>query len=190
MKTNIEPLTKEEIRLHRLDVEKENPAIYLGTYYKYNCGSLFGHWIDLTTFDDYEDFCDYCRRLHWDEEDPEFMVQDYMNYPESLYHESGLPTEEEFDRIKEYAELDARDQEAYTLYLDNHNNKADITEFQDHYIGYYGSGEDFAEHICEECGYFESLPEWLQCCIDFKAVWRSFDTGGDFIAYDGHIFRP
>lgn len=186
--TTFEPLTAEEIRTHIANQE-ENPAIYLGTYHKYNSGSLFGKWIDLSSFDDYEDFCEFCHRLHCDEQDPEFMVQDFENFPKSLYHEAGLPTEQEFDQIKEYAELDEDEREAYGIYLDCYNAQADMDEFRDHYMGKYDSGEDFAEHLCEECGYLQNLPDWLQCCMDYSAVWRSLDTGGDYSKYSRHIFQ-
>ena len=33
----------------------DQPAIYCGTYKKYNEGSLFGAWLDLRTFDSYDD---------------------------------------------------------------------------------------------------------------------------------------
>ena len=189
MITNLEPLTKEEIRAHAAHYDQAQPAIYCGTYHKYNCGSLYGMWGDITSFDDYSEFCDFCRRLHRDEYDPEFMTQDFEYFPESWYHESGLPTEKEFDRIKEYAELDDNEKDAYTAYLDNINENADVDEFRDHYEGKWDSPEDFAENLCEECGYFKNLPDWLQCCIDYSAVWRSLDTGGDYSEYDGHIFR-
>lgn len=189
MKTTYEPLTREEIFAHKMNHETTNPAIYLGTYAKYNSGSLYGKWIDLTTFDDYEDFCDYCHRVHYDEQDPEFMVQDFEYYPKSMYHESGLPTEKEFERIKEYAELDENEREAYSIYLETYNEKADLEEFRERYVGKYKSGVDFAEELCEDCGYLASLPDWLQSCIDYSAVWRSLETGGDYAEYDGHIFQ-
>lgn len=189
MKTKIQPLTKQEIKEHTANFEYCKPAIYLGTYHKYNCGSLFGQWIDITTFADYEDFVTYCYRLHHDESDPEFMTQDFEGYPKCLYHESGIPTENEFERIKEYADLDEDEQEAFAIYLDNFNENADLDEFRERYEGKYNSGEDFAEFICEEFGYFEHVPQWLQCCIDYAAVWRTFETGGDYSEYDGHIFR-
>lgn len=188
MTTTFEPLTQEEKQRHNSSSTYIAPSLYVSTFGKYNRGNLAGQWIDLTTFCDYEEFCDYCRRLHWDEEDPEFMVQDYEYYPSSLYHEAGLPTEEEFDRILEYADLDDNDQEAYALYLANYNEKADVDEFREYYMGHFRSGEDFTEYICEECGYFTSLPDWLQCCIDYSAVWRSLDTGGNYSEYNGHIF--
>ena len=59
------------------------PKVYVSTYAKYNDGSLGGEWVDLTDFDTYEDFVDYCSELHKDENDPEFMVQDYEGYPSS-----------------------------------------------------------------------------------------------------------
>ena len=190
MTTNLEPLTKNEIRTHAAHYESGNPAIYVGTYYKYSCkNSLYGLWIDLTTFDEYDELCDFCRRLHCDENDPEFMVQDFENYPKSLYHEGGLPTAEEFERINEFAALDENKKEAYEIFLDNYNENATIEEFEERYEGKYDSGEDFAEYLCEECGYFKNLPQWLQCCIDYSAVWRSLDTGGDYSEFDGHIFR-
>lgn len=55
----------------------DQPAIYCGTYKKYNEGSLFGAWLDLRTFDSYEEFIDVCKQLHAEEEDPELMFQDY-----------------------------------------------------------------------------------------------------------------
>lgn len=189
MTTNLEPLTKNEIRTHAAHYDQAKPAVYVGTYHKYNCGSLYGMWVDITTFDEYEEFCDFCRRLHRDENDPEFMVQDFEYYPESWYHEGGLPSEKEFERINEFAALDEDKKEAYEIYLDNYNEDATIEEFEERYEGKYDSGEDFAEHLCEECGYFKNLPQWLQCCIDYSAVWRSLDTGCDYSEFDGHIFR-
>lgn len=49
---------------------------YVGTYAKYNSGSLFGQWIDVSDFDNMEDFLEACRKLHADEKEPEIMFQD------------------------------------------------------------------------------------------------------------------
>jgi antirestriction protein len=32
------------------------PSVYVGTYHKYNCGSIAGAWLDLTDFDSSEEF--------------------------------------------------------------------------------------------------------------------------------------
>lgn len=38
------------------------PAVYVGTYHKYNCGSIFGKWFELTEFNGREDFTRPVRR--------------------------------------------------------------------------------------------------------------------------------
>ena len=88
-----------------------------------------------------------------------------------------------------FAELDEDKKEAYEIYLDNYDKDATIEDFEERYEGKWDSPEDFAANLCEECGYFRNLPDWLQCCIDYSAVWRSLDTGGDYSEYDGHIFN-
>ena len=182
-----EPLTKEEIRAHAAHYENSNPAVYCGTYAKYNNGSLYGMWIDLSTFEEYADFIKFCSRLHADEADAELMFQDYEHYPSQWYHESCMGAET-FERIKEYANLSEEKREAYEAYLSNWD-EGTLEDFEERYEGTYESPEDFAEYLCEECGYFKNLPQWLQCCIDYSAVWRSLDTGGDYTEVDGYIFR-
>ena len=56
-------------------------GIYVGTYAKYNSGSIFGMWIDLESVSDAYEFFEVCRALHSDEADPEFMMQDYQGFP-------------------------------------------------------------------------------------------------------------
>ena len=50
--------------------------IYVGTYYKYNCGSIAGAWIDLENLTK-DEFYQKCKELHKGEQDPEFMFQDF-----------------------------------------------------------------------------------------------------------------
>ena len=65
-------------------------SVYVGTYGKYNNGSLFGAWLDLSDYADKEEFYEACRELHKDEEDAEFMFQDWENVPEGLIGESWI----------------------------------------------------------------------------------------------------
>ena len=53
--------------------------VYVGTYGKYNNGSLSGAWLDLSDYSDKEEFYEACRELHKDEEDAEYMFQDWEN---------------------------------------------------------------------------------------------------------------
>jgi len=57
------------------------PSIYVGTYHKYNCGSIYGAWIDVLDYDDKAEFYAHCSTLHADEVDPELMFQDWEGFP-------------------------------------------------------------------------------------------------------------
>lgn len=179
-----EPLTQEELNDHRATLNGE-PAVYCGTYGKYNNGSIDGMWIDLTSFYDYNEFVEFCERLHADEEDPELMFQDYEGFPKNWYYES-LMDESTFDKIIEYADLDENMQEAYEAYLEHWDCNADLREVQERYQGHYDSPEDFAEQLYNE---IYEIPDFIIGFIDWSAVWRSLDTGGDYFESDGHIFR-
>ena len=65
-------------------------SVYVGTYAKYNNGSLSGAWLNLSDYSDKEEFYEACRELHKDEEDAEYMFQDWENVPEGLIDESWI----------------------------------------------------------------------------------------------------
>lgn len=67
------------------------PAVYVGTWAKYNNGSIEGCWFnDLTVFETESDFLSAARKFHQDEKDPEFMYQDYENFPSGMASEYGF----------------------------------------------------------------------------------------------------
>lgn len=61
-----------------------NSQVYVGTYAKYNNGSIDGAWIALAGCKDYEDFLAQCGKVHKDEREPEFMIQDTEDMPDGL----------------------------------------------------------------------------------------------------------
>ena len=79
---------QEAISKHEWKHERDSPAIYCGTYGKYNEGNLGGMWVNVSTFDSYDDFKTFCLAIHADEEEPELMYQDGENIPDSLCSES------------------------------------------------------------------------------------------------------
>lgn len=62
--------------------------LYVGTYGKYNNGSIDGEWLDLSDYNDSQEFLAACAELHKDEHDPEFMFQDFEGFPRDFYSES------------------------------------------------------------------------------------------------------
>ena len=162
----------------------DQPAIYCGTYGKYNNGSLDGAWLDLEAFDSYDEFLEICALLHDDEDDPEFMFQDYQGFPREWYDESGL--KESFDNIVEYCKLDENDREVFDAYYEWSGN-ADFAHFRDHYMGKFDTEEDFAEYIVSECYDLDNMMGDLSFYFDYERYARdSFMT--DYAFCDGYVF--
>ena len=156
------------------------PRIYVGTYAKYNDGDLSGEWVDLTDFAyDYEGFVKHCREIHKDEKDPEFMIPDYEGYPSSMYHEGGLPSEEEFDKIIELYELDDSEKNAYAAYLELGYSDDSIEAFREHYYGKYEDDNTLGYEIVEEMG----MPQNPEMYFDYERFGRD-------LMYDYHYGDP
>ena len=73
--------------------------VYVGTYNAYNNGSLRGGWLDLADYPKYSDFLAACRKLHKNERDPEFMIQDSEGFPDGLDCLEWL-SEQDFNDVK------------------------------------------------------------------------------------------
>ena len=73
--------------------------VYVGTYRKYNNGSLAGGWLDLADYNDYGAFIAACKKMHEDENDPEFLIEDSEGFPDGLDCCEWI-YEEEFNDVK------------------------------------------------------------------------------------------
>ena len=74
-------------------------SVYVGTYKKYNNGSLKGGWLNLADYASYGEFLKACVELHKDERDPEFMIQDSEDFPDGLDSQEWIG-EGDFNDIK------------------------------------------------------------------------------------------
>ena len=134
---------QEAISKHEWKHDSDSPALYCGTYGKYNSGNFNGMWVNVSTFDSYEEFLNFCKAIHADEEEPELMFQDGENIPDSLCHESM--GEEEFNNLLKYCELcDEYNVFAVDDFLEFYSPE-DLDRMQDSYVGVYDSREDFAK---------------------------------------------
>ena len=89
--------------------------IYVGTYAKYNEGSIEGKWFDFSDFSDKDEFSGACKELHEDEEDPEYMFQDWENISDELIGESWL-SNNFFDIRNAMDDLSDTEQEAFMVW--------------------------------------------------------------------------
>ena len=177
---------KKEINAHELVNGSESPALYCGTYGKYNSGNFRGMWVDLSTFGSYEYFINFCKAIHADEEDPELMFQDYANIPDSLYRESM--GEEEFNNLLKYCDLcDEYCVSAVDDFLEWYSPE-DLDRMHDAYVGVYESKEDFAEELVDDCYNLEKMMGDLSCYFDYEKFSRDLFINDYCIGSRGTVF--
>lgn len=133
-----------------------NPKVFVSTYKKYNEGRLEGEWLSLDEFDSYGEFIEYCRNLHSDEVDPEFMFQDWEDIPEQFISESHIDKE-----LWDWLDLDDYERFITKLYWDKLDDSADVQNILANYYGEFDSFEEFGRHIVNELFYdaFKKYPD-------------------------------
>lgn len=182
---NLESL-QEAISKHEWKHGSDSPALYCGTYGKYNSGNLRGMWLDLSTFDYYEEFEAFCFAIHADEADPELMYQDFANMPDCLYHESM--GEKGFEKIMEYCELcDEYGVSAVEDFLEFYSPEY-LDNMQDAYAGVYDSEEDFARELVRDCYDIEKMMGNLADYFDYDALARDLFLSDYYFGSHGTVF--
>lgn len=147
--------------------------VYVGTYKKYNEGSLFGKWLNLADYSDHDEFYEACKELHADEDDAEFMFQDWEYIPRGQIGESWISESifELIGRVDEIKELGAfmafLDFTSYSL--EDEDLDYLLSKFNDCYHGKHDSEEDFAEYLVDN-GSFGEIPDHLTRYIDYEKI--------------------
>lgn len=174
---------------HQINISEAR--VYVGTYGKYNAGSLFGKWLNLSDYSDKDEFYVACRELHSDEEDPEFMFQDYENIPEDLISESWI-SDKIFDVLEALDDMEESQQEPFLIWCNNRSHSfADkdiydlIRGFEDDYMGAYEDEEDYAYNFVEQC---YDLPEFALSYFDYEKFARDLFMC-DYWFEAGFVFR-
>lgn len=168
-------------------------CLYVGTYKKYNEGSLYGMWVDLEQFTDAYDFFEVCRQLHKDEPEPEFMFQDYQGFPKEFYHESM--NVDDIQKILDYLQLSVDEREMLDAYCECFGD--DLTDFDDlldkarkRNCGKWDSFQDFADHIADEeicCHSLGQSTEFFERYFDYKAFARDLECDY-YVSDNGYVF--
>lgn len=167
-----EPLTESEYNEHVCNCDGE-PALYVGTYGKYNGGSIDGAWVNIESFDDSEEFFSFCRRLHADERDPEYMYQDFEGFPKAWYSESGMG--DKIDRIIEWAQLDEDEKEICKEYWDEVGGDEDeeFSDILDKCIYHGDNCNDYYDELADLCFGGNECWERMQYFFDWEKWYRS-----------------
>ena len=171
----------------------EDFQIYVGTYSKYNSGSIYGSWLKLSDYSNYDGLLQAMRELHQDESEPEFMYQDYecseFFIKQKLISECHLSADiyEIAEQINS-SDYDFEIIEAYAECMSYYYNDVEdlLYNLSDSYFGQYNSDEDFAQDILEQDGSItENLPSYIY--IDWEATARHLMY--DYMSSNGYYFK-
>jgi antirestriction protein len=151
-----------------------------------------GAWIDLDTITDWDDIKAQLGAHLSIEADSidEVLCADIEGIARHFYASNcdgfDLSSWLEFKEAMEASHLDV---ETIDAYLDNVGTYGgvNISDIEDSYYGEFNNWTDFAEHIMEETGDLNQIPESLRYYFDFEAYGR--DLAHDFFESNGHFFR-
>ena len=162
--------------------------IYVGTYAKYNNGSIFGKWLTLGEYSDLSEFYDACMELHKDEDDPEFMFQDFEApdlFKNSIW-EGGID-EDIFEIAEAMEDKDIDMVSAYVSLMGKKLTPELIEQAEQSFYGHFDSYTDLAEDYAEQTAMLNEVPESIQRYFDFEAFGR--DLSYDFMDENGYYFN-
>jgi antirestriction protein len=161
------------VAIHKISNLTDQPAVYVGTFAKYNSGNLSGAWLDVSAYNDREDFIEAALALHADEDDPELMFQDFQGFPRIYYGESEIDF-----TLWDWLALDDDEREMVELYQNEVDASASLECIKEAYLGTYDSAEAWAEQWLEEMGELARVPESLFNYIDFAAYAKDMRMSG------------
>ena len=154
--------------------------IYVGTYNKYNNGSIAGGWLTLSDYNDAEQFIDACKELHKDEIDPELMFQDFDDIHKNYCNECI-----DMQEVYYYANAcNDGDKDIIDAGLDC---EIPLDSILDAYQGRYDNDSDFAYDMADQCGYLNDISEqWPFFHIDWREAAKTLMY--DYVESKHHYF--
>ena len=157
--------------------------VYVGTYGKYNSGSLSGKWMELDNYADKESFYEACEELHKDEYDAELMFQDYEDIPAGMISESWISEE-----VWELLEMDEDDKNAIQAYRDDIDESAETKDILDRLITTAESFRDYADDYADENMACSDAPEILKNYFDYESFARDLAYDCSIAYFEGKCY--
>ena len=168
----------------------EPPRVYVGTYRRYNEGSLHGAWVDLEECGDADTFWDLVKQVHSGEigqtGEIEPMFQCWENIPDKFVSESHLSG----NVWDQWVELDPEQRTIYGLYLDHVDTSGDWERAEESFCGQFDSELDFAYDHWDQTGMLDLIPVGYRNYIDYESWLR--DAKIEWVTFcrhsDGHVY--
>ncbi len=168
--------------------EEIRPRIYVADLSAYNAGLLRGVWLEADQ--EPEEMHDQIAGMLAKSPEPfaeEWAIHDYEGW-------NGLKLGEweSLDRVSKIAKGIRVHGLAYARWAELVGNDEDLDQFEDHYLGRWGSRTEYAADILEDLGLLEYVdklvPENLRpyVSVDAEAFGRDLELGGDItVVADG-----
>ena len=163
--------------------------IYVASLSDYNSGRLVGAWIDCEGKDAEDLQAEIAAMLATSKEPnaEEYAIHDHEGFNGFDVGESSNMTE-----IEEIAALLEEYGDTARAAASIVHDIGEVREFiEDHGYGSFNSLEDFAIVVCENWGYLENVPDFVQYHINYESMARDL-LCSDFcsVEFDGthHIF--
>jgi antirestriction protein len=167
---------------------QSNNSVYVGTYGKYNAGSIAGAWFDLEDYADYDDFIADCLNFHSDEADPELMFQDWQ-----CELSGGYISETYVHRdLWKFFDLEDYERKLVVIYSEiadiDLSMKELIEQATDRFAGAHDDHTHFVIEYLEDMGFdFDALSA---CCveIDYEGTWRNLEQDYCCVRVNGYNY--
>lgn len=154
--------------------ETDQPRIYVACLAAYNSGRLHGAWIDAAR-DAWELWDDIRAML---QASPEAGAEEYAIHDYEGFGGVRIAEGEAIDRVAEIAAFIVEHGALGAAVLDHCND--DLAEAREaiteRYLGMHASLADYVQELTEEC---MTIPERLRGYIDWQAMARDAELGGD-----------
>ncbi len=153
----------------------DNPSIYAADLAAYNNGILHGAWIDATR--DLEDMQKALQEMlkasPMGQRAEEWAIHDYASF-----HSLRISEHQGLEHVRELALFVEEHGRLGTGVLENFGYDVEQAKeaLEESYAGQYVYLSDFAEQLTEDT---TEVPEALQYYIDYEAMGRDMELGGD-----------
>ncbi len=167
------------------------PRIYFACLAAYNAGKLHGEWI-LANQDADSIFTEINSILNLS---PELGAEEWAVHDYEGFGEIELCEWPDIKRVSAIAHLIEDQGEAFSVWYHNQDGDNFVPEeleekFLEQWQGAHDSESAFADHLLEETGQLNELPDWAKSYFDFESYARDLSLSGDysFVRHQGEVY--
>lgn len=166
------------------------PMVYVGTYGKYNNGSINGGWLKIADYADKQEFYDAINELHADElaanGEIEPMFQDWQDIPDAWIGESWI-ADDAFVLFGSDSRYSDEQRSAIKAYIGTFRSTQNV-DFDEILEKYKGTTDDKSAWFSvwlDETGFFESWPQTAINYFDYDSYQRDCELEGLYFVEAG-----